>query len=876
MVQNKRQINNKQLTSTELTTFQKENLKTKKAILEYKTACEANVCAILYKEPSKYLETKLQLNEFNDNVWRVYFALFDGVVIREKKGTIDSIIAGIFLEHHPKLRAKYEEYGGWQTIEDAGAYVKVEAFDGYVAELRKWGAMLKLAEHGWIDQSRMSEYSDMSAEDIYNELQVYINDTFINIDNDIKSYDIGDGIDALIDELDEGFAVGLPYYNMPILTKETGGQYLGSITLVGGLSNVGKEQPISEPVLTEHGWIPMGDVKIGTKVFGCDGKLHNVIGIYPQGIKDIYQVTFNDGTHTRCGLEHLWKVYTQTQRKKNKHLGGDRFKILPLSEIIKDYKHEYINNDKNGRRNITAHKYSIPLCKPIEFNNKENLLIDPYALGLLLGDGGFTTATLTFTNSELELFEQLNECLRPFDVNLNIRDYKHHRQAIIRRNTDCDGKKPKRNKLRVALENLGLLGCDSRNKFVPDIYKYSSIDNRAKILSGLLNTDGSITRPCCTSFDFCSSSEHLAKDVADIARSLGYKVSIKINVRDEKESKKYGILKEYIVRIMSDDWSLLTLSSKHKALLKTSYNSQPKLITDIKYVGKEECQCIYVDSDEHLYITNDYIVTHNTSFARTAVIPSVIKNNEKIVVMLNEDGIKKWQRELLVFVANNIFKRDVQKHVVRDGKFSSETREALVEAANWIKENTRNHTITIIPFQRYKTSNVIKIIKKYSGMGVKYFLLDTFKLDAGRVSDNSWIEMQQNMVEINDVVKPEANNLHILITFQLAKGSAMQRYYTQDNVGMAKNIVDPASTVLMLRNVYDDEYEGEKRELQCYRIEGTKSKVPVHLTKDKKYQVLFIIKNREGSANQYQIVLEHDMSRNILKEVGMCNVSIDW
>lgn len=505
MVQNKRQINNKQLTPTELTTFQKENLKTKKAILEYKTACEANVCAILYKEPSKYLETKLQLNEFNDNVWRVYFALFDGVVVKEKKGTIDSIIAGIFLEHHPKLRAKYEEYGGWQTIEDAGAYVKVEAFDGYVAELRKWGAMLKLADHGWIDQSRMSEYSDMSAEDIYNELQVYINDTFINIDNDIKSYDIGDGIDALIDELDEGFAVGLPYYNMPMLTKETGGQYLGSITLLGGLSNSGK-----------------------------------------------------------------------------------------------------------------------------------------------------------------------------------------------------------------------------------------------------------------------------------------------------------------------------------------------------------------------------------SSIVRTMTIPSIIKNNEKIVIMLNEDGIKKWQRELLVFVANNIFKRDVQKHIVRDGKFSSETREALVEAANWIKENTRNHTITIIPFQRYKTSNVIKIIKKYSGMGVKYFLLDTFKLDAGRVSDNSWIEMQQNMVEINDVVKPEANNLHILITFQLAKGSAMQRYYTQDNVGMAKNIVDPASTVLMLRNVYDDEYEGEKRELQCYRIEGTKSKVPVHLTKDKKYQVLFIIKNREGSANQYQIVLEHDMSRNILKEVGMCNVSIDW
>ena len=95
---------------------------------------------------------------------------------------------------------------------------------------------------------------------------------------------------------------------------------------------------------------------------------------------------------------------------------------------------------------------------------------------------------------------------------------------------------------------------------------------------------------------------------------------------------------------------------------------------------------------------------------------------------------------------------------------------------------------------------------------------------------------------------------------------------------MSKNIIDPASTCLMIRDVYDDEYPGEKRALDIYRTEGKngKSKIPVHLDKNKRYQIIFIIKNREGSANTYQIVVEHDMSRNIMKEIGRTHVPIDF
>lgn len=484
--------------------FEKEMIDTAKKILDFKIAAEANVVSILYKVPDKLFDSNLNIDDFSENAWKVYFSIIHDIILVEKKNVADEITVGLFLEKHPKLKEKYEEYGGYATIQEATSYIKIENFDGYVTELRKWKAVIRLCKRGFPVKKRLSDYADMTAEDIYNEYSAYLNDVFVNIDSDVKSYDICYKIHDLIETLDTGVAVGLPYYDMPTLSKETGGQYLGSITLLGGISNAGK-----------------------------------------------------------------------------------------------------------------------------------------------------------------------------------------------------------------------------------------------------------------------------------------------------------------------------------------------------------------------------------STIARSTTIPSIIEKGERVVVMVNEDSREKWQRELLVFVCNNILKFDIQKHVVRDGKYSPEVKDALHRAANWLEEKTANHTVTIIPFLQYQTSKAIKEIKKYAALGVKYYILDTFKLDAGKVSASSWMEMQQSMVDIKDTIKAEALNVHILITFQLEKGSSTMRYYTQNNIGMAKNIVDVASTCIMVRDIFEDEYEGGKKALYVYRPEGKNSKVVQNLTKDKKYQVFFIVKNQEGAANAYQIVAEHDKSRNIIKEVGITNISPD-
>ena len=846
-------------------------IETAKKILDYKLPTEANIVSILYKKPSELYNINLTLKDFSENVWKVYFQIIHDIILVEKKEVIDDVVIGLYLEKHPKLKQKYTEYGGFGMITSAMSYVNVENLDGYISELRKWNTLIQLCKRGFPVKDRLSDFTDMTAEEIYNEYQLFLNDTFIHIDSDVKSYDICYKIDELIEKLDAGSAIGLPYYDIPILSKETGGQYLGSITLLGGISNSGKEQPISEPILTKDGWIPMGEVKVGTKVYGKDGHLHRVIDVFPQGIKNVYEVTFNDGTKTRCGAEHLWKVYTKKQRYKNNQLGNDsHYKILSLSDIMKDYKKEY----KYKNRKITSYKYSIPLCEPINFNNSTNLPIDPYVLGLLLGDGGLTENVITFTNAEDELFEQLEELLLPIGIKLHYKDCGCYKRATL-----VYPQKTHSNKLKDILATLNLLGCDSRQKFVPEIYKQSDIKSRAKLLSGIINTDGCVDYPSCTSITISTYSEVLCKDITDIARSLGYKVSVaQYDRTDESSTKKYEKEIEYVIRIMSNDWSLLSLSKKHIQKLKTLPYKRNKSITNIELVGKEESQCILIDGDEHLYITNDYIVTHNSTVVRSTTVPSIIEKNEKIVIMVNEDSLEKWQREFLIWICNNILKFDIQKHIVRDGGFTKEVKEKLFEASNWLKEKSQNHTITIIPFQQYQTSKAIKEIRKYASLGVKYFILDTFKMDAGKVSANAWMEMQQNMVAIKDTVKSEALNVHILITFQLEKGSSTMRYYTQNNIGMAKNIVDVASTCIMIRDIYDDEYTDEKRALKVYRLEGSngKTKISVKLDKDKKYQVLFIVKNQEGAANSYQIVIEHDKSRNIIREVGITNISPDF
>ena len=245
-----------------LSPYQEEVLKCAKEVKEYKVVAEANVVAIFFKQPELILDYPMQLEDFTENTWRVYWQIANDIIVIEKKSVLDDMTVGLYLEKHSKLKAKYDEYGGYETIDKAKEYVNVNNISGYVNELYKWKTVLELLKNGFPVQNRIKEFCDMSLDEIYEEYEAILNHIFINAEDDVKSYSLADGIYDLIDELDEGLAVGLPYNNMDILNKETGGQLPGNITLIGGLSNMGKT------TLTRSMLIP-STVKYGERLVIC-------------------------------------------------------------------------------------------------------------------------------------------------------------------------------------------------------------------------------------------------------------------------------------------------------------------------------------------------------------------------------------------------------------------------------------------------------------------------------------------------------------------------------------------------------------------------------------------------------------------------------
>lgn len=228
--------------TNKVTPFEKQQAEAARQILEYKLGAEASIVSMIYKNPDLLRETNLGLNDFHNNCWRVYFEIARDLIVNEKKVTLSEVDIGLYLEKHPKLADKYyNEYGGYQTIENAGFYIKEENFDSYVRDLRKWNVVARLIKHGFpCDKARLSEICDMSAEELYDEYTVYLNDIFANIDNNIKSYNGFADMKILIDELDAGKNVGIPFANCEILNRETGGMLGGNIIGFGASSGVGK------------------------------------------------------------------------------------------------------------------------------------------------------------------------------------------------------------------------------------------------------------------------------------------------------------------------------------------------------------------------------------------------------------------------------------------------------------------------------------------------------------------------------------------------------------------------------------------------------------------------------------------------------------
>ena len=351
-----------------------------------------------------------------------------------------------------------------------------------------------------------------------------------------------------------------------------------------------KAQPLYSKIKTPNGWTTMGAIQIDDRVCTPDGKTAKVKSIHPQGIKKIYRIKFWDGRHADCTSDHLWRVYHENFGWTNsKGRTGSQWKLMTLQDLL--------DNPRSKK-----HPYYIQLADQI-YGEEIDLPIPPYLLGALLGNGSFSeNQTLQFSGQDQETIDNMSKYL---DEEYSFKKYDLYGYTI----TAAYGNRC--HKYKKLLRSLDLWGKGSFDKFIPEIYKEASHEQRLSMLQGLMDTDGYAGE--AKTVAYYTISPQLAKDVQYLVRSLGGTCTITEKTRSNGK-KKDGPTTLYTCNIRHDHpENFFRLTRKKERAYREDTNIVRKnCIIDIEYIGEAEAQCINIDHPDHLYITDDFVVTHNT------------------------------------------------------------------------------------------------------------------------------------------------------------------------------------------------------------------------------------------------------------------------
>lgn len=377
------------------------------------------------------------------------------------------------------------------------------------------------------------------------------------------------------------------------------------------MTGFGKCEPVSRRIPTPSGYKLMGDIRPGDFVFGSDGYPIKVLKTFPQGEKEIYKVTFSDGRIAECGLEHLWNVFDITEQT---------LKTMTLEDIMKDYKIMRVNG-------IMYPKYYIPtLSGAIEYEYQD-ISVDPYTLGMWLAIGDPSSKDFMVEFGDIHAIKRA--CMK------NNYSYKlinwQYKFLLDDKKTFVDTKD-------YFSDIKGFLRrCKQHGMFIPDIYIYNSPNVRYDLMSGILDSGAYVVNDdgnC--SIVYQSHHKVLLEQMQKISWSLGYYAKIIVpDPNSEIYSGEISITCSKSVTLLK----LVTNPTCRDVISSCIHNKQKDLnlyITDIDIDRIEEAKCLMVDSPNHLYITEDYIVTHNTF----CVSYASAKLREKTIIITPNDGIK--------------------------------------------------------------------------------------------------------------------------------------------------------------------------------------------------------------------------------------------
>lgn len=407
----------------------------------------------------------------------------------------------------------------------------------------------------------------------------------------------------------------------------------------------GNGSVITARIFTPNGYKLMRDIHVGDEVLTPFGTVTTVTGVYPLGKRPAYKVTLRDGSHTIVCNEHLWEIIRNKTWLTYKGVDPDTGKKIyvgagPNGETSR-LVHEVMDTMQLKRVVDTNTHGSVgtPIVKPAQHVRRKYPL-DPYALGVILGDGYIDTkgrVTISITPKKFGIIDKLRmNGLDVRDAGMEQGDgdtyadrYSYHICGV-----------------ESALCTLGLAGHTAHDKFIPEPYLYGDVEQRLELLRGLMDTDGYAyikkkdpkktinnrtgrrrdLNPTCE-MEYVTVSKRLAENIQQLIRSLGGRVAInlKTNVHytsptqktPKKASDAYRLqnirlpeLCPFSLDYKVERWSDNRAGTRDGERSPMNYGNT---VVSVEYIGEEEVQCIKVADSRHLYLTDDYIPTHNTA-----------------------------------------------------------------------------------------------------------------------------------------------------------------------------------------------------------------------------------------------------------------------
>jgi len=725
------------------------------------------------------------------------------------------------------------------TAANAGYYAAIVAEQAVLRRLVEAGTRVVQLGYGAAGgRGDVDDIVDRAQQEIYDVTEKRMSEDYSRL---------ADVLQPTMDELDAiasrgGVSRGVPT-GIRDLDELTNGLQSGQMIVIAARPGVGKALSLDTPVATPDGWTTMGEIAVGERVMGSDGRPTTVVAA-TEVLTDrpCFEVHFSDGSVIVADAQHQWLTETRTSRRSAQQAatGYNRYRsqrtfaqVRTTEEIARTVRCA----TKDARLN-----HSVTNAQPLDLPAAD-LPVPPYALGVWLGDGTSAAAQFTSADPEIAVYIEAEGLIaeptgadRRYSLRLPARDGVAPQpcpmcgELFVRRTSqvqtcgktcggalrasggvgrqaacpDCGGPssglaqcqacRDDHGTVKALLRGLGVL----KNKHIPTRYLRGSIAQRRALLAGLLDTDGTVAPSGVVQFG--ATSRRLAEDARELVAGLGYRVRMttkRVKGRSEESSTCYTLT-------FSTDDEVFKLERKkllHKERGARTFTARgSRFITDVRRVDSVPVRCIQVDADDHLFLAGrSFIPTHNSTLGLDIARSASVKHHMPAAIFSLEMSKHEITMRLLSAEAK------VPLHHMRAGSLSDEDWSKLARRMGEIADaplyidDSPNMTMMEIraKARRLKQRNDLKLIV------IDYLQLMT----SGKKVESR----QQEVSEFSRALKLLAKELEVpvIAMSQLNRGSEQR----QDKKPMLSDlresgsIEQDADMVMMIHR--EDMYEKE-------------------------------------------------------------------